>query len=231
MQKNFFLVLFLILTFASFGQIRFSEAELIVQSRHVWRGEKLGTAPCVEPSVTFASGRFSFNVWAAKTLNNSYSEINLVPAIQFKHFQLTLFDYYNPVQDEKNRFFNFQEGKNRHSVELTLDNFSVEEQNLKWMIGTFLLGDQNQETGNPYFSSYIEVKYPFSIIGIETEPFLGITPFRGYYADHFALINSGISFSKDIISGRRFSIPLSLSFISNPYTRNSFVIFATGIAF
>ncbi|MFY9152377.1 MAG: hypothetical protein WAO52_10200 [Prolixibacteraceae bacterium] len=231
MNKLCLLVLFLILTLASFGQLCFSEAELIMQSRHVWRGEKLGTAPTVEPSVTFASGRLSFNVWAAKTLNNSYSEINLVPAFQFKYLQLTLFDYYNPVQGEKNRFLIFQNGKNRHSVELTLDNYSVEEQKLKWMVGTFLLGDKNKETGHPYFSSYVEVKYPFKVVGIETEPFLGITPFQGYYAGKLALVNTGISFSKEISISSYFSIPLNLSFISNPYTRNSFVIFAAGIAF
>lgn len=230
MFKTYVLVLFLILTFASFGQIRFSDAELIVQSRHVWRGEKLGTAPSIEPSVTFYSGQFSLNIWAAQTLDNSYSEINLVPAFQFKHFQLTIFDYYNPVPEEENSFFIFQEGKNRHSVELTLDNYSVEKQKLKWMIGAFLMGDQNKATGHPFFSSYLEFSYPFTVSEIEISPFLGFTPFRGYYADRFAVINSGISFSKSFKISSVLSIPIKASYIFNPNRNNQFFVIASGIA-
>jgi hypothetical protein len=231
MPRLVFLMLFLSFSITSYSQFRFSEAEIIFQSRHVWRGDKLGTAPAIEPSVTFSGGRFSFNVWAAVTTNNSYSEVDLIPSYQFKELSVTLLDYYNPVAGKSNSYLNFQDSLNRHSVELTVDNYSVENRRLKWMIGTFLLGDQNKETGNPYFSTYLEVKYPFTVFTIETEPFIGLTPFPGYYADRFAIINTGLSFSKEIDLKLPFTIPLKLSFISNPYTKQSFVIFAGGIAF
>jgi hypothetical protein len=224
-------ILFLTFSLYSYSQFRFSEAEIIFQSRHVWRGDKLGTAPAIEPSVTFSEGRFSFNVWASVTTNNSYSEVDLIPSYQFKEFSITLLDYYNPVPGENNSYFNFKDSLNRHSIELTVDNYSIEKRRLKWMIGTFLLGDTNEETGNPCFSTYLEVKYPFTVFTIETEPFIGLTPFPGYYADHFAIINTGLSFSRELELKLPFSIPLSLSFISNPYSKQSFVIFAGGIAF
>jgi hypothetical protein len=231
MTRLIILIIFLTFSLYSYGQFRFSEAEIIFQSRHVWRGDKLGTAPAIEPSVTFSGARFSINAWASVTTNNSYSEIDLIPSYQFNEFSVTLLDYYNPIPGESNSYFNFQDSLNRHSVELTVDNYSIENRRLKWMIGTFLLGDTNEETGNPYFSTYIEVKYPFAVFTIETEPFVGLTPFPGYYADHFAIINTGLSFSKEINLKLPFSIPLKLSFISNPYTKQSFVIFAAGIAF
>jgi hypothetical protein len=231
MTRLIILIIFLTFSLYSYGQFRFSEAEIIFQSRHVWRGDKLGTAPAIEPSVTFSGARFSINAWASVTTNNSYSEIDLIPSYQFNEFSVTLLDYYNPIPGESNSYFNFQDSLNRHSLELTVDNYSIENRRLKWMIGTFLLGDTNEETGNPYFSTYIEVKYPFAVFTIETEPFVGLTPFPGYYADHFAIINTGLSFSKEINLKLPFSIPLKLSFISNPYTKQSFVIFAAGIAF
>ena len=83
-------ILFLSIHFNVFSQMKFSEAEVLVQSRHVWRGEKLGTTPAIEPSVTFSASRFSFNVWASVTTNNSYSEVDLIPAYQFNKFQITL---------------------------------------------------------------------------------------------------------------------------------------------
>lgn len=226
-----FLLLFILGSLAASGQKLAAEAEILLLSRHIWRGNQLGDAIAVEPSVTISGGRFSFNLWAARTTNNSYSEIDLIPSYQFNHFSLTLLDYYNPVPGEINQYLNFQEGKNRHSVELNIDNYSIDKQRFKWMIGTFVLGDKNEETGKPFYSTYLEFKYPFTFFGIETEPFAGLTPFKGYYADKFAIINTGISFSKEIDLKLPFTFPLSLSFISNPYSKQSFVIFAGGIAF
>ena len=231
MRSYYWLVLFLFSFVHVSGQKLEAETEIILQSRHVWRGSQLGDAIAIEPSATVTSGRFSFNFWAARTTNNSYSEIDLIPSYSFNHFTFTVFDYYNPVPGENNQYLNFQEGKNRHSVELSLDNYSIGKQRFKWMIGTFVLGDKNIETDNLFFSTYLEFKYPFSVFGIETEPFAGLTPFCGYYADKFAVINTGISFGKELDLELPFSIPLSLSFIANPHTKQSFVIFAGGIAF
>ena len=231
MIRYLFAVIILLLSLQMYGQLRFSEAELILLSRHAWRGETFGTAPAIEPSVTLSGGKFSFNCWASITTNNSYSELDLIPSYQLKEFAVTLLDYYNPVAGESNSYLNFQKGKNRHSLELTFDNYSVEERHIKWMIGTFLLGDKNEETGNPYFSTYIELKYPFTVFTIEAEPLVGLTSFAGLYADGFAIVNLGLSFSKELELKLPFTIPLCLSMTTNPYTKHSFVIFAGGIAF
>lgn len=231
MIKLICLVLFLISGFPAFCQFIVSDAEIMIQSRHIWRGSKLGTAPAIEPSVTFSSGRFSLNFWAAATVNNSYSEIDVVPSWQSDYFQLTLFDYYNPVLHEKNQFLNFEKGKNRHSLELALDNYTIDEQRLKWMVGTFLLGDKNEVTGKSFYSTYIELKYPFSVIGLQVEPFAGLTPFRGYYAGTFAFINTGVSVHKGFKLSEKFVVPSSMSFVVNPDQHNYFLTFAIGIAF
>ncbi len=223
-----FLLLF---SLKAFCQVKLTDAEVIIQSRHVWRGDQLGTAPAIEPSVTFSEGRFSFNFWASVTTNNSYSEIDLIPAWQFRDFQLSLLNYYNPVPGEKNQYLNFQEGKSRHSLELSFDNYSVEKGRLKWMVGTFLLGDKNEDTGKPFYSTYLELKYPFSVLGLDAEPFIGMTPFKGYYADKTAIINSGISFSKEFRLSSRLSVPVTVSYIYNPYQDKQMVTIATGLVF
>lgn len=223
-------LLFVLFTLHVFGQIKITDAELMFQSRHIWRGSKLGTAQAIEPSVTFSANRFSFNFWAAATPNNSYSEIDLIPSFQFDHFQITLFDYYNPIPGAENQFLSFGEDKNRHSIELAFDNFSTEIHRFKWMIGTFLLGDQNQETGKPYYSTYIEFRYPINFFEIEIEPFIGMTPFNGYYADRFAIINTGISIGKSIKLSSRLSIPIKMMLISNPYQNQYFLVFSSGIS-
>lgn len=231
MNRYLVFCVFLFVSVFVSGQKIELEAELLVQSRHVWRGSKLGNAPAVEPSVTLGFGRFSFNLWAAKTTNNTYSEVDLIPSWQFNEFSLTLFDYYNPVSGESNRYLNFQEGRNRHSIELSVDNYSIEKRRIKWMIGTFLLGDRNEETDKPFYSTYLELKYPFTVLGIETEPFAGLTPFRGYYAEKFAVINTGISFSKSFELSSTLSIPINLSIIANPHQNTQFFVLSSGIVF
>lgn len=231
MRRYYWLVLFLFSLMDVSGQKLETEAEIILQSRHVWRGSQLGDAIAIEPSATVTSGRFSFNFWAARTINNSYSEIDLIPSYSFNHFTFTVFDYYNPVPEENNQYLNFQKGKNRHSVELSLDNYSIDKQIFKWMIGTFVLGDKNIETDNLFFSTYLEFKYPFTVFGIETDPFAGLTPFPGYYANKFAVINTGISFSKKFELSDFFLVPLSLSVICNPHKNQQFVVISSGIYF
>ena len=207
------------------------ESEVLLQSRYIWRGEMLGNAPAIEPSVTFTSGKFSFNVWGMLTTNNSYSEFDLVPSYQFNLFKVSLLDYYIPEKGESNQYLNFQKEKNRHSLEINIDNYSIDEQRLKWMVGTFFSGDKNEETNKPFYSTYIEFKYPFTIFKINAEPSVGITPFKGMYANKFAFVNTAISFSKEFELSSRLSIPITASYTYNPYQDKQFVSGSTGLIF
>ena len=169
MKRILFLSLFLLFAIVAFGQFTVSEAEITLQSRHVWRGSKLGDAPAIEPSITLSKGNFSLNFWAAKTLNKSYSEIDLIPSYQIGELTFSLYDYYVPEIGETNSFFNFRNGENRHTLEFSVDNYSGEKSKFKWMVGTFLTCDKNESTGNPFFSTYVEFKYPFSLLDIDAE--------------------------------------------------------------
>jgi hypothetical protein len=221
---------FLFFAIITFGQFTVSDAEITLQSRHIWRGSKLGDAPAIEPSITVSKGNFSLNFWAAKTLNKSYSEIDLIPSYQVGEITLSLYDYYVPEIGENNSFVNFRNGENRHTLEFSVDNYSGEKSKFKWMVGTFLTCDKNESTGNPFFSTYLEFKYPFSVLGIDAEPLVGLTPFSGYYADEFAFVNSGLALSKEIKLAKNVVCPLNLTYAYNPYSANHFVTFGFGLA-
>lgn len=231
MFKPFITTLFIAVSFLGNAQISYPEAEVMFQSRHVWRGTKMGTSPAIEPSVTFSKSHFSFNVWASVTTNNSYSEVDLIPSWQFGELTCSVLDYYNPVPDEKNQYLNFKGDRNRHSLEITLDNYAGEKNRLKWLIGTFIAGDKNEETGNPFYSTYLELKYPFTFLEIDAEPFVGATPFNGFYAGNFAVINSGLALSKEFKLSSSLSVPILLTYTCNPYENNQFVTLGTGLVF
>lgn len=231
MNRLLSLVLLLITTTLTYAQSNALEGELMFLNRHAWRGEIFGTSVAVEPSATATAGHFSFNVWAALTLDNSYSELDLIPSYQFRFFKLSLLDYYNPVAGKSNNFWSVKKEFSRHSVEITLDNFDVEKHRFKWLAGTFILGDRDEDSGRPLYSTYVELSYSFNLWELETTPFAGFTPWTGYYAPDFAFVNTGLTLSHELDINSFFTIPLTLSAVYNPSTQNSFVTFGTGIAF
>lgn len=87
MLRLLLLARFLFINLYSISQIQISDAEIILQSRHIWRGNKLGDVVAIEPSFIISGGRFWFNLWAAVTPNNSYSEIDVIPSYRFVYFK------------------------------------------------------------------------------------------------------------------------------------------------
>ena len=230
---NRFLTLIMILMLASPGV--FAQKDICVEfqvdlfTRHYWRGFVFGNTPAIEPQVTLTMNRFSFNVWAAQTFNESYSEIDLIPSYSFGNYTLSFLEYYNPVQDEQNRYFDFSKELSRHSGELMLSYNGEGKLPFRWMVTTFLYGDGHPVEGQPLYSTYLEAGKSFTIAGAEAEISLGLTPWESFYAGRFAAVHAGISLSDEIRLGEGKSAPLRLSFNTNPHTRDAWVIFSIGL--
>lgn len=203
--------------------------ETLVFNRHIWRGEQLGDAISVEPSLTISKGNFSFNLWAAQTINDSYAEIDLISSYRIKNFTFTFFDYYNPKVREENNYFSFKEGENRHSFELAINYSATPKIPFNLMLGTFVFGDNNPETGNPFYSTYIEATYPFQFLKLNIETTIGMTPFKGYYANEMAVVNSGLVITKYVRFNQDFLMPFIISGFYNPHTGKLFLNIALGI--
>lgn len=206
-----------------------AEFETLVFSRHLWRGSQFGNAVTFEPSITLLKGDYRFNFWAAKTVNKSYAEVDLIFSRSFSHFSITFFDYYNPIHGEENKYFVLKDGENRHSGELTINYEANSKLPFNMMIGSFFYGDNNSKTDKPFFSTYAELSYPISISYFEIEPLLGLTTHKGYYADHFALLNSGVVARKDFNLGSNWVFPIQLSGIYNPYKNEFHFNIAVGL--
>lgn len=203
--------------------------ETLVFNRHIWRGEQMGDAFTIEPSLTVSKGNFSLNLWAAQTINESYTEIDFIPSYRIKHLTFTFFDYYNPKVGEDNNYFTFKEGENRHSFELAVNYSANKKFPLNLMLGTFVFGDKNPETGKPFYSTYMEATYPFQFLKINIEPIIGMTPIKGYYANELAIINSNLTIKKEFKLTENLTLPFKMSGIYNPYSDQVFLNFSFGL--
>jgi hypothetical protein len=92
----------------------------------------------------------------------------------------------------------------------------------------FVYGADKNPEGDNYYSSYLELAYPFKWKSNNLTLFAGITPKEGLYASEFAMHNIGITHSREIKVNEIFSIPIKGSVVINPYLENiHFVLVVT----
>ena len=205
--------------------------QVLIFSQHIWRGMGIGDAQCIEPSVTFSKGIFAINLWAAKTIDDSYTEIDIIPSITLGNYQFIIYQYYNPITDAENSFFNFEDQLNRHSLELAFSKKPTKAIPIRFLISSFFFGDENPQTGNPFYSSYTEVGAPFKLLDLDIEPMIGITTHKGYYASEFAVINTSLNIQKNIKLSSSLNVPLKLLMIYNPNKKEKLLSVGTGVFF
>jgi len=200
-----------------------------VFSRHLWRGDQLGDAPAIEAEISLTKGNFVFSVWAASTFNNSYNEIDFILNYQVLQFlNISFYDYYNPVPDAQNEFWKYKGDEMRHTVEMTAD-LGKDDFPLTLLAGVFLYGDKDSISSGERFSTYIEPAYNFKIAKKDFRLFAGFTPFSGYYANNFAFINIGATFSDSFSIGTQLELPVEITFCTNPSTNQTWFIAGIGI--
>lgn len=198
-------------------------------NRHYWRGFVFGDSPAIEPQITLNSGRFGLNIWAANTFDHTYSEIDLIPSYSAGNYKISLLDYYNPIPGAENRFFDFTEEGNRHSGEIMLNYNGKGKLPLKWMVATFIYGDRHLDTRKHMFSTWMQVGYPFNILGAEAEISCGISPWESYYSKGFSFNHAGFSIQDRIVINQDASVPFRFSLNINPSSSQAWVIFSIGI--
>lgn len=185
-----------------------------LMSRYVWRGTDFGGSPSIQPYIELSTGNFVLGAWGAYTTNlPGAQEADLYAGYTFSDvFSLTLTDYYFPMDDMSDEYFDFD---NSHSLEvsgeLALDNFSL-------LAGKFFAGADDQ-------SLYFEAGYDFGVINA----FIGAGD-EAYTTDgEFNLVNIGIGTSKEIKLTDYFSLPMSGSVILNPESESLFMV--VGVSF
>ncbi|MHC1778541.1 MAG: hypothetical protein AB9834_24285 [Lentimicrobium sp.] len=204
---------------------------LDVYSQHLWRGFANGTSISIQPSVEFTHKGFTGGAWGAWSIDGSYTELDLYIAYKKGDFTATIFDYFCPVNPvESFEFFEINKGKTKHTFDLNLEYANPEKHPFSLLVATMLYGDDlNPETGNSYFSTYIEPAAGFHIGKTGYKIFAGFTPFESYYAEKAAFVNTGVSASHTFMIADRFKLPVKAAFVYNPYQHKPFLTFGINL--
>lgn len=218
-----------------------------------------GNSPSFQPSLSASYGNFVINAWGAYSLGgiNSSQEMDLSLSYSFLNDVVTavITDYYFPTEDAPYDYFNYNKNSTGHVFEVGVSFNGTKEIPLSFSAYMNFFGadashlnndpaspDFNQKTGIQY-SNYFELAYNTSVRDVDISLFLGGTLSKpqkanaatgfigesGYYGENSGIINLGITASKSVKITKDYSTSLTASLITNPQTKNVFLIF--GISF
>jgi len=223
MKKTAKLLTLAVALFAGLGSTAQAEGFKVgadVVSSYVWRGTEFGDSPAIQPalSYTFAGSGIVVGTWGSYAvvdnfvndgITSRYQEVDLYVTIPAGPFNLTVYDYYVPVNDN-NRSFDFSsDGPN--VVEVSV---GYAKNNLSLLAAINVAGAENDN------AKYCEAGYKFydkdgftakAVVGLGDEDFYGDKE-----GDNIALVNTGVSVSKD-----RYTV----SYVYNPDTEYSNLAF------
>lgn len=210
-------------------------------NRYIWRGLDIASTPSLQPSFSIGYSGWEFGIWGAYTMANETSASDEIDfwlgyTIEMEDgmsIGLVATDYYFPNAGID--FFNF----NNHDDVIIAGNDTIPDPgaHLFELGGSFTgpstfpitisgyINIYNEAGSNTYF----QVDYPVNVGDTELGLFCGATGGSkdnpDYYgSEDFAIINVGVTASREIKVSEQLSVPLSISFILNPNQEISYLL-------
>jgi len=196
-------------------------------SRYIWRGLASSKTPAIQPYLEVSKGGFALGTWASYTIGEEpIQEIDLYLAYTIGGVTIMLTDYFAYADTLSSYdYFNFGSRSTSHLLDAQIIYEGPESFPIKATLSTLFFGaDKNASEENNY-STYIELAYAFNINEYSFSPFIGMNANAGLYNSKVGVVNCGISGKKEIQVNDHFTLPICVSFISNPLDKNTFVVF------
>jgi hypothetical protein len=207
-------------------------------SRYIWRGADIASTPSIQPAFAVSHHGGELGIWGAYTLSNQASGAD---EIDFwlsytrtvgKDISVMAIatDYYYPNAGID--FFNFNNydavtddtipDPGAHIIELGI---AVTGPPSFPLTVSGYVNVYNDAGNNAYF----QLDYPVTVNETDLDFFCGATGGStdnpGYYgSEDFAVINTGVSATREIHVSDKLSVPLTVSFIVNPKVEISYLV-------
>ena len=239
--KKVLLAFILCITGFSFGQDLSLDLGADVVSRYIWRGTNVNDQVNIQPALTLSVSGFQAGFWGSYAIsnnsdNNTFNQ-ELDTWVGYTYslengmsLGAILTDYYFANAGIKwGNFNNYdnEDGPGAHTIEAGVVFTGPESFPLT------LSGYVNfyNDAGN---NTYFQLDYPATIAEVPVNFFVGASAGSeenpGYYAtETFNVINLGITATKEIKITEEYSLPVFTTFLINPRTEISYLVF--GISF
>lgn len=200
-------LLVLALTGSAFAEVGLG-ADVV--SRYIWRGIGLADDVSIQPMLSYSVGDLEVGSWASYAINGTGSnEVDLYASYAIGDFSIGVIDYTFPAaaDPEDGKWGALDYGDpGPHILEVTLG-YTSDDVPVSVFVAANVYNDEDN-------SLYAEFTYSVGPVDIFAGAIAGESAY--YSTDGFALINVGISTSKDIKVTEDFTLPIFGSFILNP---------------
>lgn len=203
-----------------------------IYSRYVWRGLLFSDAPNIQPYMSLSWKNFTIMGWGSYSTSKSYAESDLFLSWSADWLTINLNDYYSEDEEDLSSvdYFDWKRSSTGHLIEAGIVIDGTEKNiPLLFTASTLIYGADLDSDNNQNYSSYFELKHPFTINEHELAVYAGGTINSGYYSDDAAIVNIGVESTYKIKINEDFSIPFITSFIVNPDNGDLFIVL--GISF
>lgn len=200
-------------------------ASLELTTKYMWRGIEYGTAPTVFPMIGYCYKGFNAFAMGGYAVNGSHQEVDLGVSYTVSEFSIGVSDYYYPsAVGEKDGYFKLSNRNTGHWVE-AYASWNGKKIPLWLTVSTYVFGADKNEDGKQVYSSYAELGYTHSFndnnsLSLCVGANLNKSFYTGYQSG-FNVVNVNAKYNTAFKFGK-FRLPVSASYILNPYKNKSF---------
>lgn len=210
-------------------------------SSYVWRGN-YNAGASIQPTLGVTVKGFSVTLWGSTELafnkGNNKKEVDYTLAYNVGGFKVAFTDYWWEGEGAFN-YFNYRKDKTPHLFEGTLAyTLPVEKFPVTIAWNTIFAGNDRKINGDRYYSTYVELAYPFRVKGVALNAVFGFTPWKSPVivpdaADHrrFRVCNIALGASKALKITQSFSLPVFTQVIWNPALDDVHLVFGLSLKY
>ncbi len=214
-----------------------------IVSRYLWRGMEFGVtnnspaSPQFQPSINInfalnSENTISIGAWGSYGFSGDYNECDLNIKYAYSPaslgtIALTINDFYFPFMGRP--FSNYEkEGAGAHTVELNLSYTGTEKFPINLIVANNILGDAPDHK-----SFYAEIGYTVIVKNVSLFFFTGgaqgVSPWNMVSKDGFIITNVGVTASKTIKITDDYSVPVGVTWVTNPHLDHTLFAVKIGI--
>lgn len=199
-------------------------------NRYVWRGYDFGDSFSIQPDFSFSAGGFTLGSWGSYSISSDGADANehdlyagySVGLGSSASLDLTITDYYFPsAEGRAGEWSNFDgDSDGAHWIEL-MGTVTLPESFPLSITAAFMAHN------DPDNSLYLEGAIPFTVSDVELGFHLGMVAGKSdfYGVEASSVVNLGLSAGKEVQITENFSLPLSASYVMNPTTKKTYLVF------
>lgn len=200
---------------------------LDLTNQYIWRGQDLGNFS-LQPTLGVSWKGLSLSAWGSVGITRAEDtkELDITLSYSTKGFTVGLTDYWF----SNGSYFQYKSGKTTHIWEGFVG-YDFKYFTATWY--TNFAGDDGLNNSlNRAYSSYIELKAPFSLAKLDWEASVGIVPWATttYGTTGFACTNVGLKATKDFVIKEKYHLPVFVGLTANPDSGKMYLLCGLGFS-